>query len=235
MSLLTIVQGAALRVGLPQPATAIASPDTTIQQLVAFAQDAGDDLQERWKWRNLKSANVTFTGDGVTATFPLPADFDTLSPSDTFVSSAYPTLTLPGPVNEDDLLRMKAVPVTVQPSCWRLIGGNIEFYPVLGAGEIVTYVYASAPWILDANGTTRKLTWAADTDTSLISERLIRLGCIWMWKRAKGLDYAEEFNTYERSFNINAGQEDTDRVIDTSNSPQPADSWWPGTITYTGP
>lgn len=235
MALLQIVQGAALRVGLTQPASAMGSSDSTVQQLVAFAQDAGDDLRERWTWRNLKSSNVIFTGDGTTATFSLPADFATLSPSDTFISSVYPTLTLPGPVNEEDLLRMKAVPVTVTPSCWRLIGGKIEFYPVLAAGEIVTYVYASAPWILDVNGTTKKLAWTADTDTSLIPERLVRLGCIWMWKRAKGLDYAEEFTTYERSFNIGAGQENTGREISTSNQMGYPDNWWPGIITYTGP
>lgn len=235
MSLLSIVQKAAVRLGLTPPQAAFSSPDQTIQQLVAFAQDAGDDLRERWTWRNLKSSNTTITGNGATAQFPLPANFATLSPSDTFISSSYPTLTMPGPVNEEDLLRLKALPVSVQPSCWRLINNNVEFFPVLAAGEVATFVYAQAPWILDQDGVTRKLEWTADTDTSVITERLVRLGTIWMWKRAKGLDYAEEFRSYEASFDINSGQENTGREISTTQILEPADTWYPGIISYPGP
>lgn len=234
-SLLQIVQGTATRLNLAVPAAAIASTDPTIQQLVACTQDAGDELVERWTWLALKSALVKFTGDGVTASFTLPADFDTLSPSMTFVSSSYPTLIMPGPVNEDDLLRMKLQPVTVSPSCWRRIGSSVEFFPVLGLNETASYVYAQGLWILDVNGTTKKAAWTADTDTPLIADRLIRLGAIYKWKRMKGLDYGEEMQDYERSFNSRSGQEDTGREIRTSYTLPAEDTWYPGMITYNGP
>jgi hypothetical protein len=38
----------------------------------------------------------------------------------------------------------------------------------------------------------------ADNDYSVLPERLITLGCIWRYKRALGLDYSEEFRTYEK-------------------------------------
>lgn len=236
MPLLSIVQASALRVGLTQPASAISSPDPTVQQLVACAQDAGDEYSERWTWLNEKKGS-TITGDGVTTLFTLPTNFGTLSPSITFVSSIYPTLTLPGPVNEDDLLRMKQLPVVVQPSCWRRIGAQIEFFPALANGEIVTYVYKSKYWIFDSTGVTPRTTWLADTDISIIPDRLIMLGSIWMWKRGKGLDYAEEFATAERAFDRNAGQENQGREISTARHYQTSDDYWPGTIAagYTGP
>lgn len=228
MSLLSIVQGAALRVGLAQPVSAISATDQTVQQLVAYAQDAGDDMQERWPWLTQKKSS-TFTGNGVTTLFTPSSNFGTLSPSITFVSSIYPTLTLPGPVNEDDLLRMKALPTVVQPSVWRRIGGQFEFYPALANGEIVTYTYHSNLWITDSTGVTFRTSWLADTDVAVFSERLVRLGAIWMWKRGKGLDYAEEFAAYERAFDRNAGQENQGREINTSYD-YSSDVSWPGTI-----
>lgn len=228
MSLLQIVQDAALRVGLAQPVTAISATDQTVQQLVAYAQDAGDDMQERWQWLNQKKSG-TFTGDGVTTLFTPPTNFGTLSPSITFVSSIYPTLTLPGPVNEDDLLRMKALPVVVQPSCWRRINGQIEFFPALASGEIITYTYHSKLWITDSTGVTFRTRWLADTDIAVFSERLVMLGTIWMWKRGKGLDYAEEFAAYERALDRNAGQENQGREINTAAGFD-TDISWPGTI-----
>ena len=153
MSLLSIIQGVALRCNYASPSTAFASTDPAIQLMVACAQDAGDDAVERVDWASLKlQSPVTFTGDGTTPAFALPTGFQRLSPSDTFISSLYPTLHMPGPVNEDDLLAMKSLPVMAQPSVWRQVMYNgavaIEFYPVLSVGETASYVYAQGSWIV---------------------------------------------------------------------------------------
>lgn len=220
MSLLTIVQGISQRLGFAQPSTAYGSSDPYVSQIVAFTQDAGDEILERWDAQTLKGSYnpVTFTGDGTTATFNLPADFKALSPSDTFISSKYPTLVLPGPINEEDLMRLKAVPFNILPSVWRRIGNAIEFYPVLTAGEVVSYVYGGKNWITDSSGVTPRSAWAADGDLSRIPDRLIRLGALWRYKRAKGLDYSEEFAAFEKAFTAYQGQDKQERVIDISKS-----------------
>lgn len=138
MSLLTIVQAAAIRCHYPQPSVAFSSLDPNIQLFVACAQDTGDEMTERINWQALKIQNpVTFVGNSVQTLFPLPTGFQALSPSDTFISSAYPTLRMIGPVNEDDLLRLKALPIVLFPSVWREVQGSIEFFPALqGPGTL---------------------------------------------------------------------------------------------------
>ena len=238
MSLLTTVQSVYKRLSFTQPTSVIGNNDLLAVQMLAFTQDIGDELIERWDWQRLKgaAAPVQFTGNGTTATFNLPADFKSLSPSDTFVSSVYPTLTLPGPVGESDLLRMKATPFALQPSAWRRLGNAIEFYPVLQAGEIVTYVYAGNYWITDSLGVTPKATFTADSDLMRLSERLIMLGVLWKFKRAKGLDYAQENEDFERSFNRLAAAENQNDMVEMSVSDYTTDSQTlPSSISYVAP
>lgn len=211
MTLLSIVNNAQIKCGIPTTSSAYGNVDPNAVQMVRFAYEIGKDCMLRWKWLGTKQTS-TFTGDGMTTLFSPPADFQTLSPSDTFISSVFPTLTMRGPVNDDDLLKLKALPVVTYPSYWRRVQSKIEFYPALQLNEVVTYSYASKYWIVAANGTT-KGTWSADTDTSSIDEDLITEGVTWKWKRAKGMDYAEEFATYERMLNDLTGQENTGRTI----------------------
>ena len=231
MSLISIVQGAALRVNYPAPTVAIGSTDPNVQLMVACAQDAGDEANERVDWQALKiQTPVTFTGDGVTAAWPLPNAFQRLSPSTTFISSLYPTMRMEGPISESSLLRMKAIPMSTYPSAWREVNGEIEFYPVLGAGEIVSYVYAGKLWITNVAGAPYAVpAWTADSDLSLIPERVIRLGTIWRWKRAKGLDYSQDFDDYEAALDRIGGQESTGMVVPMADDFQPTDTW-PGVI-----
>ncbi len=233
MSLLSIVQGVALRCSYQQPTVAIASADSNVQLMVACVQDIGDELIERWGWQALKiRVPVTFTGDGATTAFTMPSNVANFGPASTFVSSAYPTLTMPGPVNEEDLLRIKALPVMVQPSCWRQVDNQIEFYPPLAAGEVASYVYAQNSWIMNASGVPYATPeFAADTDTVVLSERLLRVGAIQLWRRRKGFDYAEEMEDYEAALNRIAGQENTGRSIRMTQSAPLPDNMFAGTIT----
>ena len=233
MTLLTIVSGAAIRVGYtPVPSAAFTSSNPTVQQLVAFAQDAGQELLERWSWRNLNTAG-TITGDGATTLWPLPSDFQRLGPSDkspkgAFVSNVRPLLPLAGPVNDEDLNQLKALPAAISIPVWRIINGNIEIWPALGLGEVVTYNYYSSSWITTANGP--RGAWTADTDVSRIVEDTIMKGVIWRYQAAKGLDYAESFRAYELSADRNAGQEGTERIVSMSSRSVGAAAW-AGTIT----
>ncbi len=228
MTLLSIVSGASVRCGLGPQTSAFTSPDQNVQQFVAFAQDTGTDLRRRWNWRNFITP-ISFTGDGTTTQFSLPAGFQSFFPSTTLISSAYPTMALRGPVNADELQRLKAIPATVLPAVWRLIGNFIEFFPALAYAEVVSGEYETKYWIQPASGFAVSA-WTADADTSLIDEDLIMKGAIWMWKRAKGLDYAEEFNAFEAAFNMVAGQENSERVISISSPGGLPDGFWGGQI-----
>ena len=57
--------------------------------------------------------------------------------------------------------------------------------------------HATAIVFLGADGTTYKQYFTLDTDTTLLPEDLVIQGLRWRWKKEKGLDYAEDFRTYE--------------------------------------
>jgi hypothetical protein len=234
-SLLQIVQAVALRCNYGgTPTTAFANTDPGVQLMVQCALEAGDEAVERVNWEKLKTqVPLTFTGDGVTAVWPLPTGFQSLGPSTTFISSAYPTLHMPGPVNEEDLLVMKLLPVTAQPSVWRMVGGDIEFFPVLQLSEVASYVPTTGSWITSSTGTPYSpVAWQADTDLPVVPSSLIIKGATWRWKWLKGLDYAEAKDDFEATLDRLSGQESTGRVIPMSTRMTfDSDTWFPGSIT----
>jgi hypothetical protein len=236
MSILTIVQAAAIRSGItPVPSAAVSSMNADVQQLVVFAQDAGRELMERADWVNLDTAG-TVTGDGVSTLFLLPQDWVRFSPSDksprgALVSSKFPLVPLVGPINTEDLNLLKALPASTVRPVWRIIGGALEIWPALDKLELVTFNYFSSFWIMNAARTVSRATWQADDDFSLINEDTVMKGAVWRWKASKGLQYAEEFRAYEQSLARNAGQQQRERVISTSNKLGYGRATFLGTIT----
>lgn len=239
MSLLSLVQGAALRCNLAVPNSAYSNTDSNIQQFVAFAQDTGRECVERYGWNNLK-VQVTATGDGTTTTFALPSDWMRLCPSDkspmgALISLSRPTIPLIGPVNDEWLNQMKALPAYPAYPVWRLVDNQLEIWPALASGEIVQFWYFTKAFIVSGSTGYQVMTFGNDNDTSLIDEDILMKGAIWRWKRAKGLDYAEEFREYQYSLERNSGQQDNERVVSTSSYTINPDSFWPGQVSYTPP
>ena len=225
MSLLSLIKDIAVRCGWDHSPTSVIGNTSTdalnIQQLIAFAQDAGRDCMERANWTGLDRA-ATLTGDGTTTLFTLPADWARFNPGDKapnspLISSKYPLTPLFGPINAEELNALKALPASTVRPVWRMIGTSLELWPALSAGEIVTFNYFSSFWILAVDGVTRRKRWVADTDSSLIDEDLLMKGTVWRWLASKGLDYAEPFRMYEMSLMRNAAQQMTERVTSTSS------------------
>jgi hypothetical protein len=137
-------------------------------------------------------------------------------------------------VNDEWLNQMKALPAYPAYPVWRLVNNTLEIWPALAAGEIVQFWYFSKNWITASAGGTSAV-WTSDNDTALVDEDLLMKGAIWQWKRAKGLDYAEEFRTYQTEFERVAGQQDNERVVSTSDYTVNPDTFWPGQMSYTPP
>lgn len=234
MSILSVLQLAMPICGLPQPAQAVSSTDPTVIKFVALAQDIGDELRERFFWRNLNIAGQ-ITGDGTTTLFALPSDWALFSPGQRLFSSLYPTLPIYGPVTNEQLAQMKSSPSFPTRPVWRIIGGTLEIWPALGTGEVVTFNYYSTNWVSNSTGLVRQPSFVLDSDFSMIDEIVLRRGLIWRWKASKGLDYAEDFRSYQMSLDRAAGREDAERIVNMAARPLDVDGWFPGTVTYAGP
>jgi hypothetical protein len=74
------------------------------------------------------------------------------------------------------------------------------------AGETIAYEYVSSYWA-QSSASVAKAQFTSDDDTSYLDEELITLGVIWRFKAAKGLDYGEDFATYERALATAKGED----------------------------
>lgn len=86
---------------------------------------------------------------------------------------------------------------------FRIMDGQMYIQPPPGPTQtdVIAYEYTSKFWCREA-GSDQTLTqerWAADTDVYAFPEDLLTLGVKWRFLRAKGLDYGEEFQTWERA------------------------------------
>ena len=52
-----------------------------------------------------------------------------------------------------------------------------------------------------------------DTDTYVLSCRVLRLGMIWQWRANKGLAYAEDMGNYEDALSIAIGNDKGSNII----------------------
>lgn len=202
MSILTIIQGAADLIGLPRPSS-IGSSDTTTRQLLALAQEEGEELARRHDWRGL-ILPLSLNGDGTKIAFTLPDDFQRLVSGTALWRENTLILPLVGPASNADWIAItNTIRVSVQKA-YRLAGNAIEVYPAMGAGEVAKTEYLSSYFIVSADGATRRATFQQDTDKVVFPERLVKLGLRWRWRAQKGLDYAQAQDTYEQELSREA-------------------------------
>lgn len=201
MSLLSMIQDVAQDpgVGIASPSTVISNTQREIVELLSLAQKEGEELSRRHDWQNLV-VEYTFTSvaqiaqtNGLSAT----TDYDRLVYNaelwDRTLNQKFSGPTQP---REWQILRQGITGGVT--GWWRLLGDEINIYPAPVAGSTFATEYVSKNWCKNAAGTTTRARWADDTDLGKIPERLMALGVIWRWRKAKGLDYAEEMATYER-------------------------------------
>lgn len=82
---------------------------------------------------------------------------------------------------------------------YRIRGGQLLFIPAPSIGDQIFFEWISKFWAAQAATPTvgYSATYQNDTDVSLIEERLITLDTLWRYKRAKKLEYSEDFDIAE--------------------------------------
>jgi hypothetical protein len=193
MTLLTIVQNAADRLGITRPTSAVASTDQQVIQLVGLAQEEGKDLAKRNTWQALQTEHTFSTANG-TASYALPSGFDSILKETVFNRTQRRRMV--GDLTPDQWQETQASLVTMVNPAFRIRGSLFYISPTPSATETVAYEYNSKNWCQSSGGTAQSA-WAADTDTGILDEELMTLGLKWRWKKSKGLDYADDFNSYE--------------------------------------
>lgn len=202
-SILTIIQDMTSVVGLNKPSTATGSSDPQVIQLVSLANEEVRSLAARYPWQTLireQSFNTVASQDqGVFVGGIIPAG----QPCKYILNETMynRTLHIPqvGPLSPTAWQALSAV-TTVAGfySRYRLRTGHLLFYPAPAAGQTVYFEYLAEAAISNAAGDTFSTHFKKDDDFPVVDSGLVTLGLRWRWGKAKGFDYAEDFNTYER-------------------------------------
>lgn len=195
MSLLTIVQNTCRLVGLRVPETVVDSEDTQIQQLYALANEALADLGKGFAWQTLTREHTFTTVAAEEQPGALPSDFDYQLNNTIFNRTT--RLTLIGPITPQLWQAIKAQPQLNRVYlCWRERNDAILMTPEPTAGETVAFEYLSTNYA-ETSGGTAIPRFAADSDTTPLSEDLIQYSLRWRFLSAKNLDYGEAYRSYE--------------------------------------
>lgn len=195
MSLLTIVQDAADACNVDQPSTVMVNTDENIVQMVSLLHREGQALS-RWSWQELiKEASHTTLAAELQGTMASIASGYRYIINETMWNDDLQR-PVPGGLSPQNWQQYKVSAVSGPYHSYRIQDKKLYLYPAPDAGQTIKFEYMSDSWILDDDGTTTKSRFTADTDTGILDEELLTLGLIWRFKRAKGLDYAEDHREY---------------------------------------
>lgn len=234
MSLLQIVKDACDQIqGLSRPSEVAASTVHGIQQMLRLLNLGGRAIARDHDWNALIKYR-TFTGIAAQAqTGEPPAAFDR------FVSQGqiFNTDTdrpLIGANSQNYFNQITLLQLGGIDFYWVMINGVINITPTPAITNSFKYAYVSKNWVRpdgNSDDTNDIAGFASDTDASLLNEELHTLDLVWRWKHAKGLEYAEDQQTFEREKQRMIARDRAPHMVSTAkifeNLP---DTHWPYTI-----
>ena len=196
MSLLSIAQEVTDVIGLTRPAAIITGADQLSRQILGLAKETLEELS-LMDWPILDVA-YTFNTVVSQAQYDLPADFGRELGDTVYASGRYEQLR--GSLTPGDWARQRNNTPFIGRYRFRIFGypSKLNITPTPTAVEAIVFEYQTTNRVVQAD-TSLKSTYYADTDVSLVPEDLIKKGLKWRLRRAKGMDYSEEFDDYETS------------------------------------
>ena len=217
MSLLTLIQDAADRLGVVRPSSVVGSADQQVRQLLALAQQDGKELARRYPWQVIVKEKTFSATATETQSSVIPSDFDRFVP-ETFYNRTAKRY-VEGPLNAQEWQNYKASTTNIISDAFRVRGDSLLMAPTPTADDSYAFEYISLWWCTTSGGTTPTLAaWAADSNVGILPEEIMTLGVIWRFLRAKGLDYAEAFRTYEIQVMQAMSRDGGKRVINMGRS-----------------
>lgn len=199
------------------------STDPFSLELADLATETAVDIAKAYDWETLKVL-ATMTGDGAAATFNFPDDYDRMLLKGKIHSKNWQTANFSMINDEDDWIYLKQTGLSGTPGSCIILGGKLEFFPVLPVGETARFYYISNKIV---GGT--KTAFTADADTFQLSERLLTLGLIWRWRAQKRMEYAEDMANYEKALAEEIARDRGPRVLTVGRRRTKAES-----IAYPG-
>lgn len=215
-TLLQIAIATADELGIQRPSTVAASADQQVQQLLALLNREGKELAARegisGGWPQLRKERSITTVIG-TASYDFPTDLQYfMNTTGWDRTTKWP---LRGPISPQEwqVLKSGTVGSVGLRTRFRIMAGQIYFDPTPTTVETIVFEYYSDTWCASTLGVAQRI-WAADNDVPLLPDDCFILGAMWRFRRAKGLDYAQEFAAYEDLVSRELGRSGMAPVVD---------------------
>lgn len=188
MNMLAMMQAVAKNAGIEVPIS-LDTDEPNHVLMVEFLNEAGAEVARRVDWGATRQT-AALTGTGAAANYPLPDQFDRLSPGLSVVSNASPVR---GSLTADEWLSL--TPVAGEPRYFYLAAGRIAFYPFLRTAATATVQFQSSYWALSDVGPQEAMVIAEDR--ALVPSDLLVSGAVWRWRRHVGKDFADYVAEFE--------------------------------------
>jgi hypothetical protein len=198
-----MIQDTALSLGLINMTSdltaVIGNTDPTVNQLLALANKEGKDLSQRYDWQSaVKEATFTTTATELQGTLVSIAGSGFKSIISNTMWDRTFSRPIRGSISNQRWARLKGSTAAGTFSEHQIRDDSIYAIPAPAtASSLWAFFYRSKYWCQSSSGTGQDK-WAADDDTGILNEDLMSLGIEWRYLKAKGFDYSEEFQTYER-------------------------------------
>lgn len=208
MTIQAVVTSASIRVIGSVPAAVFSSQAQVMIEMRDLVQDVAIEIAQAAEWRALTKTATLTGGDS----FPLPTDYDRMLVGQGMQDQAnwfwgyyaYRDVS-------EYLMAVNGQVPTLDPGGWIILENEFKFWPA--ASGTATFPYISNLIVLDADGVTRKTDFQADNDTFMLNERLLTLGLIWRYRAQKGLEYAEDMQTYSNELEQSSNKDKGARVL----------------------
>lgn len=201
MTLLSIIRGVAVKVGVPKPTMVIGNPDQNVAQLLEMAnEDCTSLAQMRPPWQAMVTewtwTTINAEDQGPVSTV-IGADFDRFVPGTIWDRSLIRPMS--GPRSPQGWAQDHALVAAGPFYSFRIYDNHFWIFPV-NVGHIITGEYVSKNWCQSALGTGQEQ-WLADTDTAKLDETMIKLKIIVTYKAQKGLPFQVDLSDYNDRLN----------------------------------
>jgi hypothetical protein len=146
-------------------------------------------------------------------TYALPADFDYMI-NQTMWDRGYRWQVFGGLTPQEWQVLKSGLSPTGPRRRFRIMDGALHLDPIPYDSNILVYEYYSTNFCLTGGFSTASASlFTTDTDTYILNDDLLIMGIMWRWRRAKGLDYQQEYKTYSDAMQRELGRDATARPL----------------------
>jgi hypothetical protein len=216
VSLLTIIQSATDLLSLPRPTEVATSTDQQVRQLFALANEEGRELAGSFDWQVLREQHTFVTAGTAVQTSAVPGDWDRFISNSFFNRTTQRTVL--GPITPQQWQSIQA-----QPQLNRVFlafiqrHGQFLITPVPTPNETIAYEYVTKNWAKSSGGVPQDR-FIIDSDESYLDEWLITLGVRWRFLKSKGLEYAQDLQTYNFELSQKQARDGGNTELSTTGS-----------------